>query len=131
MARSSKKFKNRKSSKERFFGIPRSVLDHPDFINLSLIAIKLLIDVGMQYNGFNNGDLCAAMSLMKKRGWNSCDTLDKAKKELVEKRIIILTRQGGRRRANLYALAWHSIDDCKGKLDIPSTNKPPRNFCFE
>lgn len=117
-------------SKDRFFMIPRCVYNHEDFISLSPRALNLLVDLGIQFNGYNNGDLCCTMSLMKKRGWTSSDQLDKAKKELVNKDMIVVARQGGRKRATLYALAWLPIDDCKGKLDIKGTNKPWRDFTF-
>ena len=40
---------------------------------LSPRATKLLIDLLAQYRGYNNGDLCAPLSLMRERGWNSSD----------------------------------------------------------
>ncbi len=119
---------NGKHSKEPFLMLPRHVTNHPDFISLSPRAIKLLIDIGVQYNGHNNGDLCAAMTLMKKRGWKSNDQRTKALKELQDKGLIILSRQGGRKLASLYALTWRPIDDCKRKIDISPREKPWRNF---
>lgn len=56
-----------------------------DFISLKGNSIKLLIDIGQQYNGYNNGDLCATLSVMRRRGWNSNQQLSKALKELQEK----------------------------------------------
>ena len=57
-----------------FFGLPKEVLLHPNFVHLTPSAIKLLVDLGVQFNGHNNGDLCAAFSIMQKRGWRSKDT---------------------------------------------------------
>ena len=108
-----------------FLGLPHHVLDHDNFRTLSPKATKLLIDIAAQYRGSNNGDLCATFSLMKKRGWNSNDQLDKAKKELIKRDVIQLTRQGGRNKCNLYALTWFPIDECNGKLDIASTITAP------
>jgi len=65
---------------------------------------------------------------MKKRGWKSESTLNKVKKELLNTGWIILTRQGGKNRCSLYAVSFQSIDDCKGKLDIPTTNTAPGNW---
>jgi len=112
----------------KFMAIPETVYNHNDFKSLSARAIKLLIDLLTQYNGCNNGDLCAAMTLMKKRGWKSNDQRNKALRELLDKEIIMLTRQGGRKRASLYAVTWKPIDDCKGKLDVRSTERPLRSF---
>lgn len=127
MALSRLKAKRRQTTGQ-FLLLPHQVLKHSDFISLSPRATRLLIDLGLQFNGHNNGDLCAAMSLMKKRGWTSNDQLNKAKKELIEKKLILLTRQGGKKRANLYAITWQPIDDCKGKLDVTSTTLAPRSF---
>jgi hypothetical protein len=63
---------------------------------------------------------------MHKRGWKSKDTLDRAKKELLEKRWAIVTRQGGRKIPSLYALTFWGVDECGGKLDpqIIPRNQP-------
>ena len=62
-----------------------------DFISLKGNSIKLLIDIGQQYNGYNNGDLCATLSVMRRRGWNSNQQLSKALKELQEKKRVHCT----------------------------------------
>ena len=112
-----------------FLSIPHHVLDHENFRCLSPRATKLAIDIAAQYRGNNNGDLCATMSVMQSRGWTSSDQLAKAKKELLEKDVIWIARQGGYpKKASLYALTWIPIDDCKGKLDINPTNTPPVNW---
>ena len=108
-----------------FLGLPHHVLDHDNFRTLSPKATKLLIDIAAQYRGNNNGDLSATLSLMRDRGWNSSDQLDKAKKELVGKDVIRVARQGGLNKCNLYALTWFPIDECNGKLDIASTTTAP------
>ena len=111
-----------------FVMFPYHVLDHAVFKTLSTRATKLVIDIAAQYRGSNNGDLCATLSLMRKRGWNSSDQLEKAKKELIEKDVILVARQGGRNKANLYALTRFPIDECKGKLDVASTKTAPVNW---
>ena len=108
-----------------FLSLPHHVLNHENFRCLSPRATKLVIDIAAQYRGNNNGDLCAPLSLMRKRGWNSSDQLNKAKKELVEKDVIRVSRQGGLNKCNLYALTWLRIDECGGKLDIASTITAP------
>ena len=108
-----------------FVMFPYHVLDHAVFKTLSTRATKLVMDLAAQYRGHNNGDLCAPLSLMRKRGWNSSDQLEKAKKELIEKDVILVARQGGRNKANLYALTWFPIDECNGKLDVAATNTAP------
>ena len=108
----------------RFCAIPLSVLDGAAFISLSAHARMLLLDLCRQYNGNNNGDFCAAYSMMKLRGWKSQHTLQKAKKELLDAELICETRKGARpNKASLYAVTWLDLDDCGGKLDIS-----PRGF---
>jgi len=110
-----------RSTTGSFLSLPHSLLNHACFATLSPRATKLLIDLSAQYNGKNNGDLSAPLSMMKKRGWNSSDQLSKAKKELIERGLILVSRQGGLNKCNLYAITWKPIDECKGKLDIAST----------
>ena len=117
-----KRYKGHRQSEKRegggFVAFPHVVLRHPAFVSLDAYAVKLLLDVAAQYNGENNGDLCAAWSLMKARGWRSKATLAKAIKGLVETEFLVVSRQGGKHKASLYALTWFEIDYCDGKLDI-------------
>ncbi|MEH6473614.1 MAG: hypothetical protein V7752_20510 [Halopseudomonas sp.] len=112
-----------------FFGVPAVVLNHADYIALSPKAVKLFNDIGAQYNGRNNGDLCASITPMMKRGWRSRDQLSKAIKELIARNWIIQTRQGGLNMGpNLYAITWQPIDECGGKLDVQPTTGAPRKL---
>lgn len=117
MAYKRNKMKGRRES-GTFIMLPHAVIDNPNFIALSPYAVKLLIDLYGRYNGYNNGDFCAAWSLMEKRGWRSKATLQKALKELLERGFIMTTRQGGRKVATLYAVTFKDIDECQGKLDV-------------
>jgi len=111
-----------------YIALPHVVLRHDKFAQLSPRATKLFLDLYANYNGSNNGDFSAAWSLMKNRGWRSRDQLHKAQTELVDSRFIIKTRQGGRNRCNLFAVTFWAIDECKGKLDVPATTKPPGDW---
>lgn len=104
------------------------VLRSYSFARLSAHAVKLLMDLVAQYKGDNNGNMCAAWTLMEKRGWRSRDTLSKARRELLEGDWITITRQGGRHQATLYALTFYAIDECAGKLDVRSTHSPPSSW---
>lgn len=110
----------------RFIALPYRCLSHTNFSRLTAKANKLFIDIAMQYNGHNNGDLCAAFTLMKGREWRSKETLYLAINELVHYGWIELTKKGERlgKRPNLYALTFQSIDECDGKLDVKATEKP-------
>ena len=112
-----------------YLSLHKPLLESEDFKSLKGNSIKLLIDIGQQYNGRNNGDLCASFSVMRPRGWNSNQQLSKALRELLDKDLIILTKQGGLNMGpNLYAITWQPIHECKGKLDVKPTTKPPRLF---
>lgn len=104
-----------------FARIPHPVMDSPNWRRCSATAIKLLCELARQFNGHNNGDLSAAMSILRPRGWSSPETVTNAYRELMHYGLIELTRQGGLHGPSLYALTWLAIDECKGKLDCPST----------
>ena len=124
--RTREKFKGRKSN-GWFFRFPVEVLDSPAYCGLSFKARALLLDIGAQYRGNNNGDLAAPWSWMRARGWKSKDTLKRALDELLQAGMIELTRQGGLHCPNLYAVTWIGIDDCSGKLDA-KPNPVPSNL---
>lgn len=118
--------RNRLRSKGRrdsgsFVALPHELLNSAAFTYLTPKATKLLLDIAAQYKGRNNGDLCASWQVMRKRGWNSRTTVDRAEKELLEHGLIELTRQGGKHMPTLYAITWRAIDDCETRLDVSST----------
>lgn len=104
-----------------FMALPHAVLDCENFKQLDAYAVKFLIDLFSQFKGSNNGDLCAAWSIMSKRGWRSKATLRKAILNLLKFGMITVTRQGGRKLATLYAVTFLAIDECGNKLDVRPT----------
>jgi hypothetical protein len=130
--------KGRKDDHKSYAGIPRIVLDSPDYQNLSDKAARLLLEMARQFRGRNNGDLTAAHSVLKKRGnaFKRQATISKAVNELLAANLIIKTREG--RFTNpgalcaLYAITWREINDCNGKnLEVKPTVTPPRKFTME
>lgn len=123
---------HQKRSKEQFVALPQNVIGSEAFIRLSNAAVRLLIDLTRQYNGYNNGDLTAAYCVMANFGWRSAGTLRDATRELLEAKFIIETRPGyfiaGHSQCALYAVTFRKIDECNGKLNIQSTTSPPRQF---
>jgi hypothetical protein len=109
--------------------IPHAVQDSANWRACGGSAIKLLCDLARQYRGSNNGDLCASMSILRPKGWTSPETVHYALLELRHYGMIVQTRQGGLHAASLYALAWHAIDECGGKLDCAATSVAPGNWC--
>ena len=108
-----------------YFALPHAVMSQRKFAALSAHGKTLLLDLGWQFRGGNNGDLAATWSIMEARGWRSRSTLGRALSELLQAGLIMKTRQGGRRVCSLYALAWLRIDECDGKLDVAPTKAPP------
>lgn len=136
MGRSRGKAKSNAAIGGGFGALPRVVWEHPDYCQLSGSAAKLLMDLACQYNGHNNGNLTVAYSVLKRRGWNSKETISKAIQHLLDAGLVIRTREGrfinpGGQCA-LYALAWHAINECPGKvLIVRPTTTPPRKFTLE
>jgi len=114
------KIKNRRTAPP-FSRQPHHVTDSDNYRNLSDKAKSLLWDTNARYRGSNNGDFDFSLKTMQKWGRNSNDTITKAKNELLRKGWLVLTRQGGRNKCNLYALTFWSIDECNGKLDRGAT----------
>ena len=124
--------KGRSSSDGGYFGLPKVVLNHPNFLLLTPHAVKLLVDLGEQYNGTNNGNLCAAFSILKQRGWRSQETLNTKLKELRYYGFIVATQLGGLNLPNLYAVSWRKVDhigkDSEIRLGVtPNTHKNTRS----
>lgn len=98
------------------FNIPHVVLNHPNYLRMSAYGKALLNDLGAQYNGYNNGYLCASWKVMLARGWSSSHTLRKATLELEHYRLIVRTQQGDfTNKPNLHAFTWRKIDYIAGK----------------
>lgn len=110
------------------------VMQTDDYKNLSGNAVKLLMALCYQFRGHNNGNLTAAWSVMQEQyGFRSPETLNRAKKELIEARLIIQTRTprflnpGG--QCALFALTWQKIDECPNRrLEVNPTMRAWRDF---
>jgi hypothetical protein len=114
------------------FVIPYTLLRHANFLRLSAKACKILLDLGRQYSGFNNGYLSAALSIMKPMGWRSESTIREAIDECLHYRLIEKTRQGGRNKCNLFAVTWRRINEKSGKsLDVAPTMAPSNAWKVE
>ena len=134
MARTLEKMKGRKTS-GTFLLIPTAVVQSPAYRQLSLKARALILDMGSQFNGHNNGDQSCTWQCMQAQGWKSKDTMQRARDELLTAGFIERTKQGGLGIGpSLYAFTWRPIDDCGGKLDVRPTNvasnlwKQPQRF---
>ena len=117
-----------------FAGIPKEVMNHPDYHSLSGNAVKLLLDAAWQYRGMNNGKLCFVWNQLKTRGWKSEGTINRAKKELLEKDLIRVSKKGGKLekgkwQTTFYAISWQNVDDIEGfDMELKPNIKPLRSF---
>ena len=117
-----------KGKDHSFVQFPHYMLDSPAFLGLKPRAVKALMYLAKQYRGSNNGDLQATIKLACKAGWRSGKNLQASLRELQDTGFIVMTRQGGRNRCSLFALAWFPIDHCDGKLDVSATRVAPNDW---
>lgn len=104
----------------RYTPIPHAVLDGKAFTGSSYRAKAMLFELLRQHSGDNNGHLHMSVSWLKRRGWTSTDGIQAAKRELMERHLIIRTKLGGLNAGpDLYALTWLPISKFYG-LDIAS-----------
>ena len=106
----------------RFLALPHDVVNSAAYRALSHVARSLLIDIAMQYSRYNNGKLTACMKYLRPLGWNSADTITRAKADLLASGLLIETRKGARpNKAGWYMLAWHDLDIATGLDSQPET----------
>lgn len=107
-----------------FLALPMALLHSPKFRALSSSGVKLLLDIGSQYNGKNNGDLSAAWKVMRPKGWKSEGTLNRAKVELLAAGFIAETRKGHLPNfCSLYGITWQPLNP-SSKLDAGAAGFP-------
>lgn len=87
-----------------------AVLDSAALMGASHTARSLLLELMRQHTGSNNGHLHLAQGWLRKRGWKSGDTIQRAKVELLKRGLIVQTKQGGLNIGPcLFALTWLPI----------------------
>ena len=107
-----------KGKDHSFLLLTHNMMDSQAWLGLSGSAVKLLLEIARQYNGFNNGDISVPISRMRKRGFNSSDVLSRCKKELIAAGLVTQTRQGGMHYPSLFSVTWLPINECGGKLEV-------------
>jgi hypothetical protein len=127
VARTLRKSKGRAES-HSFVMFQHRMLQDARFLTLSARACKALLFLASQYNGKNNGDLTIAWKVARAQGLKGNGNLRVATQELVEAGFVVQTRQGGRNKCSLFALAWFPIDECNGKLDLAATRIAPNEW---
>ena len=101
-----------------------SLLDSHAFIALDWTARALFLDLRHRMRGTNNGNISAALSELRNRGWNSSATLVKALRQLEAVGLLRKTRQTigvmrGSKVCNLYRFTDMEVYE-RAKLGIPA-----------
>jgi hypothetical protein len=105
--------------------IPIAVMDGAAFRKTPYPAKALLFELMRQHSGANNGHLHLSFSWLQSRGWTSRDVIQRAKGNLIERELIIQTRQGGLNLdASRFAVTWLHISNFVG-LDITAKDYHP------
>jgi hypothetical protein len=101
-----------------FAAFPHSVFDSLSFAGASDKAKALLLALARQLNGANNGHLQLTTKWLKSKGY-TCPSINiKARKELIERGLIVQTKFGGLNMgADLFGVTWLPITNLVG-LDI-------------
>jgi hypothetical protein len=110
----------RRRHADHFAAIPVEVLLSDACRTAPNYAFRALVVIAAQYRGRNNGDLALTWKTARAFGLNSKKLLIKSIGLLLERGLVQKTRQGGKRPMGpcLYAVTWHPIDECDGKLDV-------------
>ncbi len=90
-----------KTQGEPRYQVPRALADSLAFRSLPMVSKVLWHDLMMQYRGYNNGNINAALSELRHYNWRSGTTLAKGLRYLIAHRLIKETRMGGKRAGNL------------------------------
>lgn len=117
MANGRNKGRSQTSSRDPggFVALPWSVLDSPAYQSLGYPARALLMELCRQYVRDNNGRLLCSRAYLAKRGWNSADVIDRARRELLAAGFIHETVKGQRpNKASWYALTFYTLDRLPG-----------------
>ena len=117
-------YEKRPGKVEAHIRVNLCLLDSPAFIALDWTARALFLDLRHRMRGTNNGNISAALSELRHRGWNSSATLVKALRQLEAVGLLKKTRQTigvvrGSKVCNLYRFTDIEVYE-RTKLGIPA-----------
>lgn len=121
------KHRRSRRSSPGFLALPHHMLEPAEYRALSTRAKALLVDIGSQYRGRNNGKLIASWTFMNKRGWRSKEALFKARAELEQAGFIAVTARFGRlsKRPTCYCITWKEVDEAEPSGDVAASKVKP------
>lgn len=94
------------------------IINSVELAETEACAVKLMFQLSGQLKAKNNGHLKITWPMFKHKGWKSNDTLTTAKRHLLSRKWLVLTRQGGRHQCSLYGFTFLPIYEGDDKLDI-------------
>lgn len=113
-----KRAKAPESFNGHYNAFPRVVEHSTAVVSLSDAAYRLLHAALDLHRGSNNGHIALTLAKLVGYGWNSNDKLTRATRELLDRRLLCMTKQGGMGIGpSLFALTWLRIHDFTG-LDV-------------
>ena len=99
----------------QYSAFPHAVFDSASFAGASDKAKALLLALVRQLNGRNNGHLHLTSQWLKEHGYTCPANNIKARTELIERGLIVKTKQGGLNLgADLFAVTWLDITNWSG-----------------
>lgn len=103
-----------------WLGVSLNFLRSTAFAKLSPLGVRMLFELIAQIkpHGIGNGNLSAARSTLRARGWVSNKSIADALRELEEAKLIVVTRRGGRNRCALYAVTLYPLACDTSKLEV-------------
>lgn len=105
--------------------LPHAVLDSVAFMGATATAKGLLFELLRQHNGSNNGRFQLTGQWLAKRGWRSPEVVLRARRQLIERGLIVQTRQGGLNHgASQFGVTWLPITNYIG-LEITARDYHP------
>lgn len=124
--------------RERFARIPDELMQTPAVMSLSHAAFKVLVilAIGARPPGIvrdrdpgRNGVQAITDSYARKYGLKSRDTVYRALRELLERRLIVRTRDGHKSKTHfaLYAVAWLRVTHRDGQ-PLAQTEAAPMGY---
>lgn len=115
----------------RFAAIPHAVMDSTAYMGASYVARSLLLELVRQHTGKNNGHFQLSTGWLRRRGWNSHDTVQRAKLEIVTRQLAIKTRLGGLNAGpDLWAVTWLPISDYVRLTEVRANSYHPGAWHF-
>jgi len=105
--------------------IPHKLLDSDAFQGATHPARALLLELVRQLNGSNNGHLQLTTVWLRERGWKGADVVQRAKRNLEERKLIVRTKPGGLNSGpDFWAVTWLTISDYSGLHMKPGSHIP-------